>query len=29
MIYELVIGKSPFNLKQPQDLGRIVKNIFI
>ncbi len=29
MIYELVIGKSPFNLKQPQDLGRIVKLFLI
>lgn len=24
MTYELVVGKSPFNLKQPQDLARIV-----
>lgn len=24
MIFELALGKSPFNLKQPQDLGRIV-----
>lgn len=29
MIFELVVGKSPFNLKQPQDLGRIVYNLFI
>jgi serine/threonine protein kinase len=25
MLFELVFGTSPFNLKQPQDLTRIVK----
>lgn len=24
LVYELVVGKSPFNLMKPQDLGKIV-----
>jgi len=29
LIFELMVGKSPFNLKQPQDLSRIVINYLI